>query len=89
MSLNWFITLGIKSNLPLETAPDVITISVLDFICFDIWFLNNFWSLSLIIFWTLKLTGKLLIKEFKYIVFEFLIFHEGIFLLSDNSFPDG
>ena len=31
-SLNFFITWGTKSNLPADTAPDVIIISVLDFL---------------------------------------------------------
>ena len=64
-SLKFLIIPGTKSNLPAETAPDVMIIFVLDFKCLFISFIKTFWSLSLKIFWVLKIIGKLLISELK------------------------
>ena len=58
INLKSLIILGTKSNLPAETAPDVIIISVPIFIFFFISFLNLFSSLSRNIFFSLKYIGK-------------------------------
>ena len=58
-NFNLFITFGIKSNLPFETAPEVIIILVLDIKIFNNFLLNLSSSLSLKIPKFLKLNKKL------------------------------
>ena len=62
-NLNFFIIRGTKSNLPADTAPDVIIISVLDLIFLFINFLKIFSSLSLKMPPSIKLNKKLFDKD--------------------------
>ena len=64
-NLNFLIKVGIKSNFPAETAPEVIIISILEFIFFLISFLKKLILLSFITFFILKFTGKFFTNESK------------------------
>ena len=64
-NLNCLITFGIKSNFPADTAPEVITKSEFNLIFFLISFLKELISLSLNIFFSLKLIGKFFMKEYR------------------------
>ena len=56
--------LGTKSYFPADTAPDVITMSLLDFKLLNISFLNFPASLSLNIFFSLNVIGSEFKKDF-------------------------
>ena len=62
--LNFLTTVGTKSCLPADTAPEVIIISIFDFKFFPIFFLKSFSSLSLKIPPSTKLKKKLFDKDF-------------------------
>ena len=64
ISLNFFIIFGTKSNFPAEIAPEVITISVLDFKFFEISFSNFKISLSRKIFFSSKVIGNFFKYDF-------------------------